>query len=160
MDPVIDVNGSHPQPLDPLRSQRRKQHRRINSAAECNNQPDVGEARQQLSQARNEPLRAEWLRGYLSRTLGESAERGDASGTRHTQLVAGQGFELIQVAKNGSLEPLRGLERVAVRPTQWLLHDLVHQPEFAELIRCEIERICRGFFLVLALPQNGGAAFR
>ena len=66
MYPVIDMNGSHPQPLEPVRGQRRKQRGRINSAAECNNQPDVGEARKQPGQARNEPLRAEGLRGYLS----------------------------------------------------------------------------------------------
>jgi hypothetical protein len=61
MDPVVDVQRSHPQPRDPMRSQRREQHRRINSAAECNNQIRV--ARQQISQTCDEPLRAEWLRG-------------------------------------------------------------------------------------------------
>jgi hypothetical protein len=69
MNTVIDMNGPHPQSLEPRRSQGRQQHRRINSTAECNNQPDVGEARQQLSQARHQPLRAEGLRGQGPRTV-------------------------------------------------------------------------------------------
>ena len=60
---MIDVNGSYAQPPGPLRRQCRKQRRRINSTTERNNQPNIGEARQQLRQARNEPLRAEWVRG-------------------------------------------------------------------------------------------------
>ena len=63
MDSVIDMNGSYAQPRDPLRRQGREQRRRINSAAECNNQPNIGETRQKLCQAGNEPLRAEWVRG-------------------------------------------------------------------------------------------------
>jgi hypothetical protein len=79
---MIDVQGSHSQPLDPLCSQRRQQHRRINSAAECNYQPNIWEARQQISQAREKPLRAERLRGFLFLGLGELAEGCDACRAR------------------------------------------------------------------------------
>jgi hypothetical protein len=66
MYPVVYVNSSNSQPLRPMCGQRRKQRRRINSAAECNDDPNIGETRQQFSQVSSEPLSAEWLRGYFS----------------------------------------------------------------------------------------------
>ena len=63
---VIHVNRPHPQSARPIRSQRRKERRRINSATEGNDEPDIGEARQQVSQVGRKPLWAERLRGPYS----------------------------------------------------------------------------------------------
>jgi hypothetical protein len=66
MYPVVYVNRSNSQPLRPMCSQRSEQRRRINSAAQGDDDPNIGETRQQFSQVSSEPLRAEWLRGYFS----------------------------------------------------------------------------------------------
>ena len=91
MDPVIDMNGSQAPPFDPLRRQCREQRRRINSAAECNNQPNIGETRQQLRQVGNEPLRAEWVRGqppYSSENSPNDAIRAERAARNSSRGMA------------------------------------------------------------------------
>jgi hypothetical protein len=63
---MIHMGGANQQSLRPMSGQGRQQRRRVNPAAECDQNPNIGEARQQVSQAGGEPLRAERVRGFYS----------------------------------------------------------------------------------------------
>src|SRR5258708_2190264 len=96
-----------------------------------------------------------WLRGDFRK----HAKRFDSLRTLRLELLERNRFELIEVADHCSLEPAGHGHCVAMRATQWLLDHLVDETELVETLRGETERIRGRFLLVLALPQDGSAAF-
>src|SRR6516225_6795484 len=105
------------------------------------------------------PRRARAMRA-LRGVFGKYAETGDLLGARQAQLIARHGIELIEMADECRLEPHRRGRGVAMRATERLLDELIHQAELLQPVGREVERLGRRLLLVLTLPQDRGAALR
>src|ERR1700752_1203921 len=92
----------------------------------------------------NATLRRRSARATASgRGLGKHAEGGDLGGARGAQLLGRDRRQLVQVADHGSLQAGGGGRGVAMRASEWLLDDLVHQSELVQAGGGGIQRLGR-----------------
>src|SRR5579885_3045875 len=92
--------------------------------------------------------------------LTEDPEGGDPPRARGAQLIARNRLERIEVFEQRRLEARRHRRRIAVRAAERLLDHLIDEAEPGQSIGGHVERLGRSFLLVLALPENRGAALR
>src|SRR5439155_27138338 len=92
------------------------------------------------------------------RGFGKYAERGDLGGARSAQLLGRDRRELVQIADDGRLEARGARRRIAMRAPEGLLEDFVDEAELVQSVGGEIQRVGGHFLLVLALPEDRGAA--
>src|SRR2546427_323593 len=92
------------------------------------------------------------------RGFGKHAERGDLGGARSAQLIGRDRRELVQIADDGRLEARGARRRIAMRAPERLLEDFVDEAELVQAVGGEIQRVRGHFLLVLALPEERGAA--
>src|SRR5205085_7517793 len=92
------------------------------------------------------------------RGFGKYAERGDLGGARSAQLLGRDRRELVQIADDDRLEARGDRRRIAMRAPERLLDGFVDEAELVQAVGGEIQRVGGHFLLVLALPEDRGAA--